>query len=61
MNVNKRKMSKEFEELLEILKSTRMAGDAPFTAYIDRDMAESGGQAGFTCSRHTVCARVEEK
>ena len=53
-------MSKEFEELLEILKSTRMAGDAPFAAFIDRDGDGSGEQLGFSCSRHTVCARGEE-
>ena len=61
MGANRRSTSKEFEELLEILKSTRMAGDAPFSAFIDRDVEGSDGQVGFTCrARHADCERAEE-
>jgi hypothetical protein len=62
MSANKRTTSREFEELLEILESsTRMAGDVPFSAFIDRDAEGSDSQVGFTCrARHTACDRAEE-
>jgi hypothetical protein len=60
MGANRGSTSKEFEEMLEILKSTRMAVSAPFAAFIDRDGDGSGEQVGFACSRHTVCDRAEE-
>ena len=59
MSASERRMSEEFEEMLEILKSAPMSGDAPFSAFIDRD-DDRWGSAGFQgCSRH-VRSRCKE-
>jgi hypothetical protein len=55
MSANRRTTSKEFNELLEILKSTRMAGDAPFARFMDRDTEGDSGPA-----RHTASSEMEE-
>jgi hypothetical protein len=59
MSANKRKMSKEFEEMLEILKSAPMSGDAPFGAFIDRD-GDQWEQVGFNGSARHTRARSQE-
>jgi hypothetical protein len=59
MSASKRRMTKEFEEMLEILKSAPMSEDAPFAAFIDRD-GDQWEQVGFKGSARHTRARSQE-
>ena len=61
MSANKRTTSREFDQLLEVLKSARMAGGAPFSGFIGKDANGPSNQLGFTSpARHTASDAADE-
>jgi hypothetical protein len=61
MSANEKKTSKEFEQMMEILKSTTMAGDSPFSQFVDKESDSSGSRIGFnSCAIYTRGSDAQE-